>query len=73
MQVQDLGQQLCWQLYVDNPGDALATGEFVHEKAAALDPSFKRPDSISYPADKPVPIRSQSRSSSTTGATTTPT
>jgi LysM repeat protein len=54
VQVQDLGQQLCWQMYVDNPGDALDTGEFVHETAAALDPSFKRPDAIPYPADKPV-------------------
>ncbi|ALJ21609.1 LysM peptidoglycan-binding domain-containing protein [Microbacterium sp. No. 7] len=54
VQVQDLGQQLCWQLYVDNPGNALDTGEFVHEKAEALDPSFKRPDAIPYPPDKPV-------------------
>ena len=54
VQVQDLGQQLCWQLYVDNPGDPLDTGEFVHETAAALDPSIKRPDRIPYPPDKPV-------------------
>jgi hypothetical protein len=54
VQVQDLGRQLCWQLYVDNPGNTLDTGEFVHETGAALDPSIKRPDSIPYPADKPV-------------------
>jgi LysM repeat protein len=54
VQVQDLGQQLCWQLYVDFPGDSLDTGEFVHETAAALDPSIKRPDRIQYPPDKPV-------------------
>ncbi|TCL67305.1 LysM peptidoglycan-binding domain-containing protein [Rhizobium sp. BK251] len=54
IQVQDLGQQLCWQLYVDNPGNALDTGEFVHETADALDPSIKRPDKIPYPPDKPV-------------------
>ncbi|WP_067652195.1 LysM peptidoglycan-binding domain-containing protein [Nocardia harenae] len=54
VQVQDLGQQLCWQLYVDFPGDHLDTGNFVHETAAALDPSIKRPDRIPYPPDKPV-------------------
>lgn len=54
VQVQDLGQQLCWQLYVDFPGRKLDTGRFVHETAAALDPSLKRPDSIPYPPDKPV-------------------
>lgn len=54
VQVQDLGQQLCWQLYVDFPGDKLDTGQFVHETAAALDPSLKRPDTIPYPPNKPV-------------------
>lgn len=54
VQVQDLGQQLCWQLYVDSPGSSLDTGQFVHETAASLDPSIKRPDSVPYPADKPV-------------------
>ncbi|MEV6362947.1 LysM peptidoglycan-binding domain-containing protein [Nocardia asteroides] len=54
VQVQDLGQQLCWQLYVDFPGDFLDTGKFVHETAEALDPSIKRPDRIPYPPDKPV-------------------
>ena len=43
VQVQDLGQQLCWQLYIDNPGDTLGLGEFVHATAAALDP-VKPPD-----------------------------
>ncbi|MEE6136879.1 LysM peptidoglycan-binding domain-containing protein [Mycobacterium sp. 050128] len=44
VQVQDLGQQLCWQLYVDRPGDPLGLGEFVHEAAAALDPGLKQPE-----------------------------
>ncbi|GAB16796.1 hypothetical protein GOEFS_014_00380 [Gordonia effusa NBRC 100432] len=54
VQVQDQGQQLCWQLYVDNPGSTLDTGEFVHEKAESLNPDIKRPDTIPYPPDKPV-------------------
>ncbi|MFW0792125.1 LysM peptidoglycan-binding domain-containing protein [Gordonia sp. CPCC 205333] len=54
VQVQDQGQQLCWQLYVDNPGSTLDTGEFVHEKAEALSPDIKRPDVIPHPPNKPV-------------------
>jgi len=50
VQVQDLGQQLCWQLYVDNPGDTLGLGEFVHNTSSALDPGVKQPDKIPYPA-----------------------
>jgi hypothetical protein len=49
VQVQDLGERLCWQLYVDNPGDPLGTGEFVHATGEALDPSLKAPDTIPYP------------------------
>jgi len=41
IQVQDLGQRFCWQLYVDNPGDPLGTGEFVHATGQALDPNLK--------------------------------
>ena len=44
VQVQDLGRQLCWQLYVDNPGDTLGLGEFVHATSAALDPGVKPPE-----------------------------
>lgn len=49
VQVQDLGQQLCWQLYIDNPGDSLGLGEFVHATSAALDPGVKQPDYKPYP------------------------
>lgn len=49
VQVQDLGQQLCWQLYLDNPGDTLGIGEFVHAAAAALDAGLKAPDVQPYP------------------------
>lgn len=52
VQVQDLGQQLCWQLYIDNPGDTLGLGEFVHATSAALDPGVKPPDLQPYPANQ---------------------
>ena len=52
VQVQDLGQRLCWQLYIDNPGDPLGIGEFVHATADALDPSLKIPDTIPYPPNQ---------------------
>jgi len=54
VQVQDLGQRLCWQLYVDNPGDPLGIGEFVHATADALDPSLKIPDTIPYPPNQQI-------------------
>jgi hypothetical protein len=49
VQIQDLGQRLCWQVYVDNPGDPLGIGDFVHATGAALDPSLKQSD------QKPIP------------------
>jgi hypothetical protein len=54
VQVQDLGQQLCWQLFVDKPGDPLGIGEFVHATSAALDPGVKVPDKQPYPDNKSV-------------------
>lgn len=52
VQVQDLGQRLCWQLYVDNPGDPLGIGEFVHATAEALDPGIKVPEQKPYPSNQ---------------------
>ena len=51
VQVQDLGRRLCWQLYVDNPGDPLGVGDFVYATDSALDSSVKRPDHQPYPAN----------------------
>jgi hypothetical protein len=51
VQVQDLGQRLCWQLYIDNPGDPLGLGEFVHATSAALDPDVKLPEYQAYPTN----------------------
>jgi hypothetical protein len=50
VQVQDLGQRLCWQLYVDNPGDPLGTGEFCYSTGAELDPNLKPPEHQPYPS-----------------------
>lgn len=49
VQVQDLGRQLCWQLYIDNPGNTVGLGEFVHTHSSALEPGVKRPDTIPDP------------------------
>ncbi|MDQ2777345.1 MAG: hypothetical protein M3Y57_20870 [Acidobacteriota bacterium] len=48
VQVQHIGTQLCWQMYIDNPGDSLQLGELVH---------FAKPDpsSIQPPNLTPVP------------------
>jgi hypothetical protein len=51
VQVQDLGRRLCWQLYVDNPGDPLGVGDFVYATDSALDSSVKRPEHQAYPAN----------------------
>lgn len=53
VQVQDLGQQLCWQLYVDVPGNRLGLGEFVHETMVLTDPNSKPPDEP--PPPPPIP------------------
>ncbi|KAI9846359.1 MAG: hypothetical protein M1837_004212 [Sclerophora amabilis] len=53
VQVQDLGQRLCWQLYVDNPGDPLGTGEFVYSAGAELDPNLKPPEHQTVPSSQP--------------------
>lgn len=46
VQVQDVGTYLCWQTYVDNPGESLGIGEVVHlAKPADLD-SLHAPDEI---------------------------
>ncbi len=51
VQVQDLGRRLCWQVYVDNPGDPLGVGEFMYTTDSAFDTSVKRPDHQAYPAN----------------------
>ncbi|KAM6513258.1 hypothetical protein FALCPG4_015705 [Fusarium falciforme] len=54
VQVQDLGQRLCWQVYVDNPGDPLGIGEFVHATGGDLESSVKVPGYIPPPENKEV-------------------
>ena len=52
VQIQDLGERLCWQLYIDNPGDPLGIGEFVHATGQSLDPSLKKPETKLPPSDQ---------------------
>lgn len=56
VQVQDLGSRLCFELYVDNPGDPLGVGEFVHATASALDSSIKPPDQQPIPPNIEKPL-----------------
>jgi hypothetical protein len=56
VQVQDLGLQLCWQIFVDNPGDVLGLGEFVHEAMTLTDPASKPPDEQPNPGPIPKPF-----------------
>lgn len=56
VQVQDLGQRLCFQLFVENPGNPLGVGEFVHSTAEALDASIKLPEEQEPPPPKLVTV-----------------
>ncbi len=54
VQLQHIGTQLCWQLYVDEPGLTLGVGELVHmAKKTDLDAAGVRPpDAPVYPDPK---------------------
>jgi hypothetical protein len=61
VQVQDYGLQLCWQAYVNKPGDELGVAKLVHVAAPADLQGVKEPDAPVVPApeirDKPFSIR----------------
>ena len=61
VQVQDYGLHLCWQSYVDTPGDQLGIGKLVHIAAPADLQGVKEPDAPVMPdpviPDKPVALR----------------
>src|SRR5690606_27085542 len=61
VQVQDYGVQLCWQTYVDKPGDALGLAKLVHIAAPADLQGLKEPDAPARPEseirDKPFTVR----------------
>jgi hypothetical protein len=60
VQVQDYGLQLCWQAYVDKPGDELGIAKLVHIAAPADLQGVKEPDAQVMPdaeiRDKPFPL-----------------
>ena len=46
VQVQDIGTYLCWQTYVDDPGQALGLSKLIHiAKSAELD-ALPHPEEI---------------------------
>lgn len=63
VQLQDYGTSLCWQTYVDNPGQELGVGLLVHmAQAPALD-HLKEPEEVARPEpfirDAPVALSGQ--------------
>lgn len=49
VQVQDYGLHLCWQAYVDNPGDELGVAKLVHVASPADLQGLKEPDAPVMP------------------------
>ncbi|HEY7636753.1 MAG TPA: hypothetical protein VH763_14480 [Gemmatimonadales bacterium] len=49
VQIQDYGTRLCWQAYVDNPGDTLGVALFVHTAELPEVESIKQPDQVAGP------------------------
>ena len=43
VQVQDIGTQLCWQVYIDDPGAALGVGQLVHLASKVYFVAVRRP------------------------------
>ncbi len=50
VQLQDLGTQLCWQVFIDDPGSALGLAELVHYAESPDLANIKEPDPLPYPA-----------------------
>ncbi|MBV9326407.1 MAG: hypothetical protein JO352_21795 [Chloroflexi bacterium] len=50
IQLQDYGTQLCWQVYVDDVGDALGLPLFVHLATAPDLSNLKAPEQVPVPA-----------------------
>lgn len=56
VQLQDLGTQLCWQVFVDDPGSTLGLAELVHYAESPDLANIKQPDPMPYPADITVKL-----------------
>ncbi|MBS1717787.1 MAG: hypothetical protein JSS72_08655 [Armatimonadetes bacterium] len=54
VQLQDLGQRLCWQFYVDEPGSDLCLSDMIDAVGAPDMSSLTKPDDIPYEAVKTV-------------------
>ncbi|KOV58157.1 hypothetical protein [Streptomyces sp. MMG1121] len=54
VQVQHIGSRLSWQVYLEDPGHDLGTGELVHVVPAPDLSSIKKPDITSYPPAQQV-------------------
>ena len=52
VQVQDIGVQLCWHTFVDDPGKALGVGEFVHMGEPPELADLVQPDQPEAPTPK---------------------
>ncbi|MFC7724172.1 hypothetical protein ACFQW6_03570 [Nocardioides sp. GCM10028917] len=50
VQLQDVGTRMCWQVFVDNPGDSLGLSELVHLTDTAELTNLKEPEKIPPPA-----------------------
>ena len=55
VQLQDLGTQLCWQVFVDNPGSTLGLAELVHYAEPPDLANLQEPDAL--PDLENVPIK----------------
>ncbi|PEE68584.1 hypothetical protein [Bacillus thuringiensis] len=51
VQLQDLGNRLCWQVFIDDPGEKLGLSELVHFAESPDLASLKEPEQIPPPAD----------------------
>ena len=49
VQVQDIGTYLCWQSYVDNPGNFLGLSNLIHEATSPVLDDIIKPDEIPLP------------------------
>ncbi|HTN00416.1 MAG TPA: hypothetical protein VL132_00975, partial [Planctomycetaceae bacterium] len=50
VQLQDLGTQLCWQVFIDDPGSTLGLAELVHYAESPDLANLKEPDPLPFPA-----------------------
>jgi hypothetical protein len=56
VQLQDLGTQLCWQVFIDNPGSVLGLAELVHYAESPDLANIKEPDPLPPPDNIPVRV-----------------